>query len=374
MTRRQRITVAAVAVLAVGGTAIGLAVSSSTNTPLAKKAPKVPTTVAQCGSSQFGPIVDGETLNEPQGVGITMTQPLELNHCTGVTIDGGDWFWPSKSPGKGAGHGVTPGISAFDVTSGTGNTIENLSVQGANEGGYVAKLANSAAINLNGSIGTTISNVQTSHAFGDCLDLEGLRSGSGADAVTQPVTNLTVTTFGATACGRNNISLVSVDGANLSALTLGSAGYDALDFEDDSGGESARNVVVSDCVFDRYINISAPLSTEGTISISGCAEQGADAGEAVIVKERPDAANGPITINNDILKCGASAYVACIQQGGGNLTVSNTAITIGFKGDAVHEPAYHVGNDGTLTLSGDTVSGYYKPGTVGNGGKVIGTL
>jgi hypothetical protein len=284
-----------------------------------------------------------------------------------VTFNGGTWDDPNISPGKAYGGGVGLGRPAFNIVGGTNITLENLSVVGVNRGGYKEALAFNGGIETEGTAGLTLTNVKVAHVFGDCLTLAPLRSETGTNFIVAPVRGLTVNGFSGTACGRQGITLASVNGASLTNVTIGTTGFDPFDAEaDQSDGEGAENVTVSQCSFTGLVAITAGGGSTGPITFSHCTMKNAGSGDVLLVintsAHQPDA--GAITFSDDSLRCGASIYVSCFQlEGATNVIVQDTTLTVGFPGDATHESVYSMDLNSHIVFTDDVVKGY---GHVGN--------
>jgi hypothetical protein len=329
-----------------------------------------------CGSSPLGPISNGQTITT-SGI-VTLTKPVNLDNCTGVTFNGGTWEDPNTSPGKAYGGGVGLGRPAFNIVSGTNITLENLSVVGVNRGGYQEKLAFNGGIETDGTAGLTLTNVNVAHVFGDCLTLAPLRSYTGTNFIVAPVRDLTVNGFSGTACGRQGITLASVDGASMTDVNIGTTGFDPFDAEaDQSDGEGARNVTVSQCSFTGLVAISAGGGATGPITFSHCTMKNTTSGDVLLVDNtsahQPDA--GAISFSDDSLRCGASIYVSCLQLNGAtDVIVQDTNLTIGFPESATHESVYTMSGNSHIAFTDDVVKGYGEVGTarVGSSATVTG--
>ncbi len=319
---------------------------------------------ATCGTSPTGPISNGQTITTT-GV-VTVTKPVILRDCSGVTFTGGTWDDPNTSSGKAYGGGVGWGRPAFDIIGGTNITLENLSIVGVNKSGYDQNLAFNGGIETEGTAGLTVSNVKVAHVFGDCLTLAPLRSGTGTNGIVAPVRGLTVDGFNGTGCGRQGITLASVDGAILTNVTIGATAFDPFDAEaDQAGGEGARNVTVDQCSFSGLIAVTAGGGSTGPITFSHCSMNTTSSGDVVMVDNTsgtPDA--GAITFSNDSLRCGASDYVSCFQlEGATDLNVRNSTVILGYPHDTVHESVYSIDQDTHITFADDVVKEF---GQVGN--------
>jgi len=307
----------------------------------------------------MGPITDGQTITTTGTV--TLAKSVILRDCSGVTFTGGTWDDPNTSPGVAYGGGVGLGRPAFLIIGGTNISLENLSVVGVNKGGYHQNLAFNGGIETEGTSGLTVSNVKVAHVFGDCLTLAPLRSRTRDNGIVAPVRDLTVDGFNGSVCGRQGITLASVDGATLSNVTIGATAFDPFDAEaDQAGGEGAKNVTVDQCSFSGLIAITAGGGATGPITFSHCTMNTTSSGDVVMVYNTsgtPDA--GAITFSNDSLRCGASDYVSCFQlEGATDLNVQNSTVILGHPHDAVHESVYSIDQDTHITFSDDIVKGF----------------
>ena len=283
---------------------------------------------------------------------------------SGVTIDGGQWLDPNVSPCPytRCSPGSHRGRPAFTV-EGAGVTLEHLSITGANRGGYHSSLAFNSAIESLGVSGLTITDVVISHPFGDGITADPLRSGRGHNSIVASTTDLIVNGLIVDAAGRQSIALVSVDHASLSNLSLGTAAFDSLDFEADTGGEGTENVTVDGGTGIQPVNISSNGPHTGPLTFSAFNVTGT-AGAAVNIRNltgKPD--HGQILFNGDRLRCGASSETACLQIVGGDVLVEHCTLAIGFPHDALKERVYAAGDHSMLTFGDTSVTGVHAAGT-----------
>lgn len=188
---------------------------------------------------------------------------FHFNSLQNVTINGGTWVDPNTSPGDTHGHGAALGRAAFDILGGSGITLENMTIVGANRGGYNPKLAFNTAINADGTSGLTVSGDDVSHVFGDCLTLGGWYQGVDPNVTVTPDMNVTVTDFNGQVCGLQGIALVDVNGVTATNVTIGHSGEESLNFESDTVGIGAKNVTFTGCSLDKQVNIAAAGSRPG---------------------------------------------------------------------------------------------------------------
>jgi hypothetical protein len=172
----------------------------------------------------------GSTFSAPAGaVYAVPAAGFNLKGLQNVTIDGGTWVDANVSSGNTHGHGSAKGRPAFNIIGGSGITLENMSIVGADNGGYVPNMAFNAAINAEGTSNLTVSGVGVSHVFGDCLTLGARYQGVNPHVTVTPDAAVTVTDFTGNDCGRQGISPVAVRGLTASNVTIGATGFNSLD-------------------------------------------------------------------------------------------------------------------------------------------------
>jgi hypothetical protein len=295
------------------------------------------------------------------GTGCYATAGLTLRHLTDVVVDGGTWIDPSRNPGNTHGHGTAAGRPTFRLVGGSHITFENMKIKGMNRGGYHARLAFQSAIESEGTAQLTVSNVTVSHVFGDCLTLDPLRSGHGDNGIVRATTALHVNHFSGSACGRQGIALVSVKGAALHDVHIGTTGFESLDFEADTTGEGAEDVSVEGGSGIAPINISSDGRATGPITVDDFEVTGR-AGDGIRIHNttgRPD--HGPITFDGDFIRCGASIYTSCFElHGASALTIANTTARLGFRHDALRESVYAASAHSHVLFQELKVSGFYS--------------
>jgi hypothetical protein len=307
----------------------------------------------------------------PTGSCFLVDHGLELRFLSDLTIDGGTFEDLTAHAPPQAGHGTQRGHAAIAALGGTGLTLENLNILGVHNGfSYRPSMAFEGGIQLDGTADTTISNVGINHTFGDGIDLEPLRGGDDykSGSIVQPVEGLTVSGVTIHGVGRQGITAASVDGATISNVSISGVGFNSFDFESDEQGEGAKNVLIDGCSFSG-INISMDGPATGPITVQNCTMTKTDKGDAVLVSNTSGKPlSGPIVLTDDVLRCGASAYVSCFQLGGASdVTVEDSAVTIGFHGDTLHESAYTISDGSHVTFADDVVHGFGRVGTTRGG-------
>jgi len=292
---------------------------------------------------------------------------ITLRFMQGLTIENGTFQDLNATPEVNKGHGTPRGQPVFDVLGGSGVSFENLIFIGVNPGGYHPRLAFQAAIELDGTIGASMSGLTISKTFGDGINLEPLRGGFDhkSGQIINPAENISITNVVIRGAGRQGITLASVNGVTISNVTMTNIADDAFDFEADQNNEGAKNVVINGCSFSQLFNISMQGAQTGPIMVENCVMPEADSGWALNINNTSGGADaGPVTFNHDVFNCGASVYVACFDLvGATNLVIENSRATIGYPRDQIHEHAYRAINNSNVSFIGDTVSGY---GTLGS--------
>jgi hypothetical protein len=112
-----------------------------------------------------------DTTVDLQGGCYQIDNGLKLRFVNGLTIENGTFQDLNSKPGVNKGHGTPHGQPTFDVLGGSDVNFENLTIIGANRGGYHPRLAFQAAIELDGTIGATLSGLTISKTFGDGINL-----------------------------------------------------------------------------------------------------------------------------------------------------------------------------------------------------------
>jgi len=247
------------------------------------------------------------------------------------------------------------GRPAFKIT-GTGDTLNHLTVGGANKGGYHPKLAFNDGIDLVGSHSTTLTDDTVHNVFGTCLDITPYGFPTHG---WQATTDLTVTGFTGTDCGLQGIALVSLEGGKFTDVTIGTTGQDPWDFEDDSLGEGARNVTVDSCSYRGLVNISAGGGSEGPITFTDCTSSGRT-GDSLRVDNLTGKPMGLVNFVNDHLACAGSVYVACVNASGPDtVNITDSTISVHYRA----EKLYTAIKDSSVEFWGVTTSGQFSAGT-----------
>ncbi len=313
------------------------------------------------------------TVTPSPGACYQVDEGLNLNFPNNLTIDGGTYENLSTTPATTTGSGTQRGNPVFNALGGKGLTLENMTISGANPGGYNPKMAFAAGIVLQGTTGATIENVSINATFGDGITLNPLRSAADhkGSGILSPTVNVTISDINITGPGRMGIAFVSVNGASVSSVTIDNVGLDTFDVEADQGNEGSQNVTISGCTAstsgpgDFFADGgSSSGKATGNITVENCTMSQPQAGTAIWVR-RPTTGTvprGPFLFDNDTFDCGANTTVACVIDSGGTVTVQNSSLDFP-SGTAPYENVYETDTGASLTFTNDTVSGYGAEGT-----------
>jgi len=369
---KVRRSVAAVTLFALGAGAALVLTSSPASAAYTQT-----NTVNQTTTPTF---TDGETFVAPPGAvyqvppgGFWLANSLDNN--TNVTIDGGIWLDTNNDRcATKCAQGTNQGRAAFTVIGGSNVTFENMTIYGANQGGTHLSLESNSGIDAVGTTGLTLSQVKVSHVFGNCLALD-TQVPNDQDLGKVANTDVTVNGFNAAACGMQGISLVDVNGFTASGLNIGSTAEDGFEVETDFNGVGASNIDVKSCEnpspidpnangIQGHVMIDAKGTRTSNITIDNCAIDTGKNGYGVWVKNRADSpTTSPIVLSmhNDSVNCG-SAPVACLEIHGGDVSVSNSSIGVGYLAHQMPDLVYRANDHSFLTLTNDTVTGYAAKG------------
>lgn len=311
----------------------------------------------------------GTTVSVPAGACYLVDEGLTLTGAQGLTISGGTWK-DATSPAPGASP--TQMSAVFWLVGGSGITLENLTIAGANPGGYVPAGAFAAGIRSDGVVGLTVGNVTVDDVYGDGVELAPLRgSGDTSNVIVNPSENVSLSNLSIDGAGRQGITLASVDGATIDSVRLGRVGLNVFDVEADQWGEGALHVTINGCtdsggdggLFFANAGLSDGAAYTGDITVENCTMLAPDAGDAVLVQapQLVPHPRGPITFVNDALRCGASVYVACVMATDARVSINGSTLSV--PGGTVHESIYRATEESALTFGGDTVNGYGQAGS-----------
>ena len=295
-------------------------------------------------------------------------QGLKLEDPQRLTIYGGTFRNESDSPGPSA-H--SKGDPVFTVVGGSGITLEAMRISGMNRGGYHARLAFAGGIELEGTAHATIRGVTITNTFGDGITLAPLRGGANHNSgqILAPASAVAIRDVTIKGVGRQGVTFAAVSGARLSDVIVTHPGLDTFDLEADQADEGASDITISDCEASGgilfFANGGAGSGRRTSyVVVEHCTMTKPEGGSAVLV-ERPGhgkVARGPFLFVADTLWCGASAYVACVELSGADVTLS--MVTLRFPADATHEAVYRLGSGSHATFENDLVEGYGRQGKV----------
>ena len=193
----------------------------------------------------FNSLPAGTTVEVPESSCYLVDEGLRIANVEDLTVSGGTWR-DASTPVPGADPSAMS--SVFWLVGGAGITLENLSVAGANPGGYAYSGAFAAGIRSDGVIGLSVSNVTVSNVYGDGVELTPLR---GADdlsgTIVNPTKNASIANVEINVAGRQGITLASVSNASISSVQLNHVGLNAFDLEADQSDEGVLNVTINGC-------------------------------------------------------------------------------------------------------------------------------
>jgi hypothetical protein len=292
-----------------------------------------------------------------------------LDGARDLTLSGGTWR-DDTSPEPGASPKEMNAV--FWLVGGSGVTVQNLTIVGANPGGYDPAGAFAAGIRSDGVVGLTVTNVTVDDVYGDGIELAPLRgSDDMSNVIVNPSENVTITNASIDGAGRQGITLASVNGATISGVTLRRIGINVFDVESDQWGEGALNVTINGCtdqggnggLFFANGGLSAGSNYTGNITVENCTMATPDAGDAVLVQspQLEPHPRGLISFVDDSFQCGSSVYVACVMATDARVAVDNSRLAM--PAGTLHEPVYRASEESGLTFATDTVSGYGQLGS-----------
>jgi hypothetical protein len=318
-----------------------------------------------------------DTTVEPSaGACYQVDEGLLLTFPTDLTVDGGTFENLSTEPQPSTGHGTPRGLPVFNVLSGSGVTFENLTIDGADPGGYLAKMAFASGIQFQGTHDATVTNVSITDTFGDGITLDPLRNDSDHEGsgILSPTDDAIISDVTITGAGRMGIAFVSVNGASVSAVSISNVGLDTFDVESDQSDEGTQNLTINGCTSstagpgDFFADGGAGSGpSTGNITVSNCVMEQPQSGTVILI-DRPGTGSvprGPFTFENDTLDCGTNTNptttVECVMVWAGDLSVDDSSLT--FPATTPAENVYLAAKGSTLLFDDDTVTGYGSPGS-----------
>jgi hypothetical protein len=304
----------------------------------------------------------------PRGTCYLVDEGVDLTGVNGLTIHGGTW---EDDTGPSASVPYEDINAVFWFTGGTDVTLENLTIQGVNPGGYNEGASFQSGIRSDGVAGITVKNDTIEGVYGDGVELN-VAAADNADGNT-PTTNATISHVDIDGVGRQGITLAGVTGASIKNVALANVGQNIFDMEADGYYEGARNVTINGCTIGNspgsefFANEGLGSGTfTGNVTVERCTMQDITAGTTIDI-ETPSGygTRGPYTFTKDDLLCSATPYGSCVLVQGGNVTVEDSTLnTTQPAGDPYTTSLYQatddslvfakdiVENDGTTSLLG----------------------
>jgi hypothetical protein len=319
----------------------------------------------------FKSLPANQTVVIPAGSCYLVDEGVRLRQPQGLTIYGGQ-FRTAVVPKDQRGQPASDkGHPVFTVIGGSGVAFEAMQISGLNPGGYHPRLAFAGGIEFEGTSNAVVRGVTISHTFGDGITLAPLRGGADHNSGTILASSSNVTINGVTVdtAGRQGLTFASVSGAQVDDVILKNIGLDTFDFEADQSNEGAYNVTIDGCVasggaiFFANGGAGAAVGT-GEITVEHCTMTEPQAGSAILVVRKGTGkrgkVRGPFTFESDVLRCGASDYVGCVQVSGGSVTVTGSQLV--FPDATTHERVYGLTKGSTAGFVADLVQGYGREG------------
>jgi hypothetical protein len=312
--------------------------------------PALTSIAADCStdvSASLGAYLDslpsGATFTSPSSAcylvneGLKIIQPLSI---VGGTFRNGS---TTKTPTGYAG--LKPVIKILDTSN---VTLTNLLLEGANPtGAYHAQLDTGAGVKVISSANVTLTNITTENTFGDGLELVG----DLPNHISTPDTGLVVDGFTTVNAGRQGVTLADVYGATMTDIHIVSPAASGFAFESDEAGMGSGNVAISNCTYVSGIYLVEYLT--GPITFTNCS----GLSHVQLGLPRGVHSQQPVTFVGGELICQDRNPRPCIDQWGGNLTFSHSAIVRRKPGKSYTEPIWSVNTGGHLAFVATTIMG-----------------
>ena len=311
MTTGMRRILCAWFVMLVGAFALPIsaagAISPATASPAATVSPpaSVPSNcssdVSQRLQNWLQKLPAGTTVGVPPGACYLINEGLQLVGLQGLTVSGGTWEDETTPP-----PGTSPKVNnaEFWLVGGSDITLENMTITGANPGGYYEPGAFMAGIRSDGVLGLNIENVLIAHTYGDGIELNALRGAQDDSGTILDTTNtVTISNVHIDGPGRQGITLDSVDHALISSVRLDHVGQNVFDVEADQGNEGAANVTIDGCTAGQG-NHGLFFANGGAggaywtrnITVENCTMEAIQNGDAVLVQTPPEILDTPRSV------------------------------------------------------------------------------
>jgi hypothetical protein len=295
---------------------------------------------------------------------------LRLKKLNGLTIYGGTFTSDATTPGT---KKNSKGQYVFDLVGGSNVTLESMKINGQNPGGYHPKMAFAGAIDVEGTTGVVIKGVTITNPFGDGISLSPLRGGAthSSGTILAPTKNAVIQGVSISGAGRQAVTLASASGVQISDLVVQNTGINTFDLEADQWNEGADNVVIDGCTSSGggifFANGGAGSSANThDVTVAHCAMAKPTAGYAILIQAHGPTRKhqrGPFDFVADVLYCGASASVACVELSGAKANIENSVLH--FPQSTVHEAVYHLTKNSGAVFTNDSIDGYGSRGHVG---------
>ncbi len=351
------------------------AVSPATASPPASVPSNCSSDVSQRLQNWFQKLPAGTTVAVPPGACYLINEGMQLVGSQGLTVSGGTWE-DETTPQIGTAAKVNN--AEFWLVGGSDITLENMTITGANPGGYYEAGAFMAGIRSDGVLGLNVENVMIDHTYGDGIELNALRGAQDdSGTILNATKHVTISNVRIDGPGRQGITLASVNHAVISSVRLDHVGLNVFDVEADQGNEGAANVTIDGCTAGHgndglfFANGGAGGGYQTrNITVENCTMEAVQNGDAVLIQTPAGfpTPRGPFTFTNDTLRCGASVYVACVQVTGGDVSVNGS--TVECPPSTIHEAVYNAYQSSAVSFGGDYVTGYGSRGTASTNSSV----
>jgi hypothetical protein len=298
-----------------------------------------------------------------------VNEGIKLKKPQGLTVSGGEFkiaTVPQEQRGKSErdkGHAV------FWLIGGSHVSFRSMQIVGANQGGYHQHLAFEAGIRSDGVVGLDVSDMNITGVYGDGIELNVLRGAQDdSGTIIRPSENVTVTHVTIGNAGRTGIAMAGASDVSVSDVHLSHIGINDFDLEADQGNEGAKNININGCTANGagaafFANGGAGYGQyTSNVTVQNCTMAKLQAGYAIYVAtvKKSPSPKGPIAFTNDHLICGHSAFVACVDVTGGNVTISHSSLVVppGYDGERMYRARDH----STVAFEDVVAKGYGKAG------------
>lgn len=320
----------------------------------------------------FRSLAAGATVVMRPGACYLVNGGIKLKDPDGLTVYGGQFHSAVVPRDENGQPASDKGRPVFTVIGGSHVTLESMQISGVNPGGYHPRLAFAGGIEFEGTSNALVEGVTISHTYGDGITLAPLRGGADnkSGTILAPSTDITIDGVTVNGAGRQGVTFASISGAQVRDVILENIGLNTFDMEADQSNEGASNVVIDGCLASGgavFFANGGAGSAVGTrdITVAHCTMSVAQAGYAIVIVRdkggKRGRQRGPFLFESDVLRCGASVYVGCVQLTGADVTVADSRLL--FPAGSVHEAVYGLAGGASAAFVDDVVKGYGREGS-----------